>query len=193
MAADQRGVFMRPLVVAVLAVATLVAPAAARADASAARCAGADALPGQSSANALRDATLCLMNAERTARGLVALKAQPTLAGVATRYAREMVREGFFDHTSPSGSTMLGRIRATSYLRDAASWSVGENLAWGTGALGTPRATVKAWMQSPPHGANLLDPRFRDVGIGIASGAPDQDVGQPGGTYVADFGRRVQR
>ena len=52
------------------------------------------------------------------------------------------------------------------------SWSVGENLAWGTGVLATPRATVRAWMHSPDHRANLLDRRFADVGIGVAAGAP---------------------
>ena len=83
-----------------------------------------------------------------------------------------MVRGRFFDHTSPGGSTMLARIRATSYLRDVASWSVGENLAWGTGVLATPRATVRAWMHSADHRANLLDRRFADVGIGVAAGAP---------------------
>jgi uncharacterized protein YkwD len=183
---------MRPLVVALLALTAVAAPAAARAD-TAARCDGADALPGQAPVEALRGATLCLMNAERTARGLAALKAQPALGGVATRYAREMVRRGFFDHTSPTGSTMLSRIRTTSYLRNVATWSVGENLAWGTGSLGTPRAAVRAWMQSAGHRANLLDPHFRDVGIGIAEGAPEQTDGEPGATYVTDFGRRVAR
>ena len=112
------------------------------------------------------------MNAERTARGLGPLQAEPRLGRVAAGYARQMVRGRFFDHTSPGGSTMLARIKATSYLRNVGSWSVGENLAWGTGVLATPRATVRAWMQSPDHRANLLDRHFADVGIGVAAGAP---------------------
>jgi len=164
---------------------------AARARAASERCELADALPGEASVPALREATLCLMNAERTARRLGRLQAEPLLGRVAVSYARQMVRGRFFDHTSPGGSTMLARIKTTSYLRDVASWSVGENLAWGSGSLATPRAAVRAWMQSAEHRANLLDRHFADVGIGVAVGAPIAlDPGELGGTYVTDFGRR---
>jgi uncharacterized protein YkwD len=191
----------RHSVLAVLAFAALAAPAAAQGDGSPAararaaseRCTAADARPGQAPADDLRDATLCLMNAERTARGMGRLQAEPLLGRVASGYARAMVRGRFFDHTSPGGSTMLARIKATTYLRDVSSWSVGENLAWGSGSLSTPRATVRAWMQSPEHRANLLDRHFADVGIGVAAGAPIAlEPGELGGTYVTDFGRRLR-
>ena len=93
-----------------------------------------------------------------------------------------MVSERFFAHTSPRGSTVLSRIRDTTYLRGAPGWSVGENIASGSGTMATPSAIVDAWMESPGHRANLLSPCFRDVGIGIAAG-----------TYVTDFGRRSAR
>jgi uncharacterized protein YkwD len=188
-------------VLAVLAFVALAAPAAAQADrdptararAASERCDGADAMPGQATAEDLRAATLCLMNAERTARGLGRLQTEPLLGRVASSYARQMVRGRFFDHTSPGGSTMLARIKATSYLRDVTSWSVGENLAWGSGSLATPRATVRAWMQSADHRANLLDRHFADIGIGVAVGAPVAlEPGELGGTYVTDFGRRLR-
>jgi uncharacterized protein YkwD len=167
------------------------AGAAARARAAGEHCPFADALPGQAAVDDARDATLCLMNAQRTARGLGRLRDQPALAASAARYARLMVRQRFFDHTSPGGSTMLSRIKATSYLRDVISWTVGENLAWGTGPLATPRATVQAWMRSADHRANLLARNFADVGVGIAQGAPEALLdGEVGGTYVTDFGRR---
>jgi uncharacterized protein YkwD len=196
----------RPLHVAagLLAFAALLAPAGGQADGGAAsararakiasdRCQSADAMPGQVSASELRDAMLCVMNAQRTARGLARLRDQPALAQVASRFARQMVRDRFFDHTSPGGSTMLSRIKQTTYLRHALSWTVGENLAWGTGTMATPRATVDAWMHSSDHRANLLDRGFADVGIGIATGAPTAlDADETGGTYVTDFGRRVR-
>jgi uncharacterized protein YkwD len=195
----------RPFHVAagLLAFAALLAPAGGQADGGAAavraqakiasdRCQSADALPGQVSVADAREALLCLMNAQRTARGLGRLKAQPTLAVVAGRFARQMVRDQFFDHTSPGGSTMVSRIKGTTYLRHAQRWTVGENLAWGTGTLATPRATVEAWMRSADHRANLLDRNFSDAGIGIATGAPTAlDADETGGTYVTDFGRRV--
>jgi uncharacterized protein YkwD len=168
--------------------------AAARAKAAAAKCESADALPGQVSADDAREATLCLMNAQRTARGLPRLRAQSALEQAATRFARQMVRDRFFDHTSPGGTTMVSRIKATTYLDDVARWTVGENLAWGTGANASPRATVEAWMRSADHRANILDRDFLDVGVGIASGAPAElEDDETGGTYVTDFGRRVRR
>lgn len=189
-------------IVVVLALVALLAPAGARADGSSAaakaraaadRCDGADAKPGDIAAADMRDAVLCLMNAERTARGLKRLRAQSDLGEAASKYARQMVRDQFFDHTSPGGSTMVSRIKATDYFDDAVKWTVGENLAWGTGTKATPRATVDAWMHSADHRANLLDRSFSDVGIGIAAGAPtDLDAGETGGTYVTDFGRRVR-
>ena len=191
----------RHSVLIMLALVALAAPATAHADGASAararaaseRCASADALPGQAPGDDLRESTLCLINAERTARGLGRLQAEPLLGRVAATYARLMVRARFFDHTSPGGSTMLARIRATTYLRDVSSWSVGENLAWGTGPLATPRATVRAWMQSADHRANLLDRHFADVGIGVVAGAPIAlDPGELGGTYVTDFGRRLR-
>jgi uncharacterized protein YkwD len=164
---------------------------AARARAASERCELADALPGEASVPALREATLCLMNAQRSARGLGKLRAQESLAAAAGRYARQMVSQGFFDHTSPGGSTMVSRIKGTSYLRGVESWSVGENLAWGAGSLATPRATVAAWMRSAGHRANLLHRDFADVWIGVAQGAPEAlDDGTPASTYVTDFGRR---
>jgi uncharacterized protein YkwD len=193
----RRGI--RHAVAGLLVVSALVVPAegladggaAARARAASQRCDATDVMPGQAPADDVRDATLCLMNAERSARGLGKLRAEDTLARVAGRYARQMVRDRFFDHTSPGGTTMLSRIKSSSYLRGVSSWMVGENLAWGSGPLATPKATVQAWMHSAGHRANLLDSDFTEVGIGIAGGAPvDLGGGASGATYVTDFGRR---
>jgi uncharacterized protein YkwD len=61
----------------------------------------------------------------------------------------------------------------------------GENLAWGTGALATPKGVVASWLASPEHRANLLRPMFRRVGIGELSGS---FLGYDGATVVtADF------
>ena len=193
---------IRHSVLALLALAALIAPAdggvavagdgaAARARAASERCEFGDALPGQATLEDVQDATLCLMNAQRAARGLGRLRSQPLLEAAAARYARLMVRQRFFDHTSPGGSTMVSRIKSTTYLRDVLAWTVGENLAWGSGSMATPRATVQAWMRSADHRANLLAGSFADVGIGIAQGAPEAlGDGELAGTYVTDFGRR---
>lgn len=150
-------------------------------------CPGATASPGSTSAASARAAVLCLLNQQRAAAGLPALRARKSLRTAARRFARAMVSGHFFDHTSPSGTTLRSRVARTSYLRGASSWSLGENIAYGGGAKGSPAAIVTAWMGSAGHRANILNGSFRDIGIGIAGGLP---VGGSGATYVTDFGRR---
>ncbi|PTL56318.1 CAP domain-containing protein [Paraconexibacter algicola] len=160
--------------------------------ASPGRCADRNLQPTAATIARVERATLCLLNRERTKRGRARLRAQPTLAGVADRYAAQMVREGFFAHVSPAGTTMLARIRRTGYLEgDIARWSVGENLAWGTGRISTPARIVKAWMASPGHKRNILDRSYREIGVGVVLGVPEDP--SRGATYVTEFGHRVRR
>ncbi|MTD42739.1 hypothetical protein GKE82_00060 [Conexibacter sp. W3-3-2] len=138
------------------------------------RCADRNLQPTAATIARVERATLCLLNRERTKRGRARLRAQSTLAGVADRYAAQMVRERFFAHVSPAGTTMLARIRRTGYLEgDIARWSVGENLAWGTGRISTPARIVKAWMASPGHRRNILDRSYREIGVGVVLGVPE--------------------
>jgi uncharacterized protein YkwD len=173
-----------------VAVAGALAVTAAASPAQAA-CRGADVMPSPASAAKVRKATLCLLNAQRRAHGLKKLRANGRLRHAATGYARFMVKRNFFAHEGPDGSTPLSRIRSTRYLRGARSWAIGENLAWGTGSFATPRSTVRAWMHSPGHRANILNGSFREIGIGIADGAPVSiGAAAPGATYATDFGYR---
>ena len=172
-----------------LGAVTLAAALSVAAPSAALACDGADDIPTASSISDAREATLCLLNRERRSRGLRGLKQHRALERAASRYARAMVRHGFFDHVSPGGSTMVGRVRDTSYLSGAGSWSLGENLAWGSGSRATPSQTVDAWMRSPGHRRNILDGRFREIGIGVATGAPVR-VGGDAVTYATDFGFR---
>ena len=64
-------------------------------------------------------------------------------------------------------------MRAAGYISSSrVGYEVGENIAWGTAALATPRAIVAAWMASPGHRANILDPRYRETGIGVSRTLP---------------------
>ncbi len=162
--------------------------------ASAAPCANADLVPTASNGAQVRAATLCLINRQRTSRGRRALRQNRHLRKVAERYSREMVRRSFFAHVGHDGSTVLSRIKnSTSYLTSAAAWSVGENLYWGSGARATPAQSVEAWINSPGHRRNMLNRRFRDIGIGIALGAPENVGGSPSATYTTEFGTRSRR
>jgi len=155
-------------------------------------CPGSDLRPNAANLVAVRNATHCLINKERTSRGLRSLKQIGTLRSVANSFAKRMVRERFFAHTSPDGGTFLSRIKRTSYLRgNLRRWLVGENLAWGSGELGTPERIVRSWMGSPAHRRNILTPRFTEHGLGIALGSPKGGTSDANGaTYADEFGER---
>jgi uncharacterized protein YkwD len=169
------------VLLAAAALAVLAAPALA--------CEGSNAHAGQASDAHLLRATLCLLNTERTHRGIGRLRLNPRLSDAAERHSRDMVRHRYFTHDSLSGATFVDRIRRTGYLRSAQSWSVAENLAWGSGRRATPAAIVRSWMSSPPHRANVLAGRFDEVGVGLAPGAPAR-TRLPAATYTTDFGTR---
>lgn len=171
------------------ALASLALSLAFAPTASAAGCDNAEAEPGEVSTKALVSATVCLINAERSRHGLRRLRLNARLSKAARRHAEDMVRGGYFSHDSQSGASFIDRIRLTGYLRSAASWLVGENLAWGTESRSTPRWAMEAWMTSPPHRKNILTARFREIGIGIALGAPVRASGAAA-TYATEFGTR---
>ena len=96
---------------------------------------------------------------------------------------------GYFDHTSPNGDTFVDRILSAGYAKRNDGWTLGENLAWGTGDLSTPAGVMNAWMNSAGHKANILKKAYREVGIGIRLGVPtDSGVGA---TITADFGVKL--
>jgi uncharacterized protein YkwD len=168
---------------AALAVFLVAVPSASAAGA----CTAANASASQASKRALVRATLCVLNAERGRHNLRRLRLNSRLSDAARGHSRAMARKRFFSHTSLSGASFVDRIRRAGYLSGARSWAVGENIAYGSGSRSTPRSIARAWMNSPPHRANILSSSYRSIGIGIASGTP---VGRRGGTYTTDFGRR---
>ncbi|MBE2320541.1 CAP domain-containing protein [Solirubrobacter sp. CPCC 204708] len=130
--------------------------------------------------------SMCLANTERTARDLSPLRENHKLHNAAQGHSSDMVRRSYFAHTAPSGATFVDRIVRAGYTARGDGWSLGENLAWGTGDLGTARGIHTAWMRSSGHRANILKPAYREVGIGIQAGIP-KDAGV-GATFTADFG-----
>ena len=177
-----------------LAIATLAClafallPAAASADAPS-DCAAADLAPNAADMPQVESATLCLLNAERTSRGLTALRANGRLRNAAVIHSRDMVTGHYFAHEDRSGGGPEERIAHAGYLPRYGPWVIGENIAWGTDYLATPREIVHAWMNSTPHRQNILHSDFREIGVGIASGVPDPALGD-GATYSTEFGAR---
>jgi uncharacterized protein YkwD len=149
-------------------------------------CRDTEAVPTQDNEPAIRAAILCLHNKLRAERGLPLLREDLRLRKAATGHSADMVSRGYFEHTTPAGVTMVSRIMAARYASRNVGWSLGENLAWGTGSLATPRAIMKAWMDSPSHRANVVKRAYREIGIGVVTGVPSN--GRSGATYTADFG-----
>ncbi len=155
-----------------------------------------DCGPVNSQVTALSQAQLessigCLINDERTSYGLQPVTDNPDLRQAALSHSNDMIDEGYFEHTSPSGVTFIDRIEATGYMRGVRTWLVGENLVWGTGPLSTPQALVTAWMNSPPHRENLLRPAFREIGIAAVVGTPLSGSDLTGVTVSSEYGFRT--
>ena len=174
---------VRRLTALLTLVIALLAPAVAHAD-----CPDADLEAEPGNLTRVREAIVCLHNEIRAERRLPKLREHAKLRKAAVGHSREMVSDGFFEHTTPDGVTMVDRIMRARYVRRNQGWALGENLAWGTGSLGTPRGAVDAWMDSPGHRANILKRSYRELGVGVVVGVPVSSAA--GATYTVDFGVR---
>jgi uncharacterized protein YkwD len=73
------------------------------------------------------------------------------------------VKKNFFDHRGSDGSQPRDRVLRTGYK----SQLTGENIALGPESA---EEVVAGWLKSPGHCANIMEPRFRDIGVGVATG-----------------------
>lgn len=101
------------------------------------------------------------------------------LASAARHHAADMAARKFFSHTNPDGHGIKERAEAAGYT----GWKeLGENILAGEDVS----VATQKWLESPSHCKTLMDPAFKEVGIGSV----DQP-GTPYGTYfVQDFGTR---
>jgi uncharacterized protein YkwD len=174
--------------IAVVASWTLVAGGSS---ASAADCGPVNTEVSGLSRATMETSITCLINDERTSHGLAGVAPNGDLSRAALSHSNEMVNQGYFEHTSPSGVTFMDRIESTGYMNGARTWTVGENLVWGTGPLSTPQALVTAWMNSPPHRENLLRPNFRELGVAAVVGTPVSRSDTSGVTVSSEYGTRT--
>lgn len=162
----------------------LLGPGAASSEA--AICGGSGTPAYELGGRDARSATLCLLNRERDGRGLKALHFDSEQQKVAGDHNRMMIRKRCFSHQCSGERDLVGRMEDSGYLPCSCSWSVGENIAWGTGSTASPRKIVDAWMNSPPHRMNILSKSFDEVGLAIDNGSPAG--GGKTATFTADFG-----
>jgi uncharacterized protein YkwD len=153
-------------------------------------CQNTELTPEASNLQLVRAAVLCLVNQERAQNGRNPLTLNESLDQAAEGHSVELVADDYFAHVSPSGETPVQRILATGYMPSPSDgYAIGENLAWGTLSLSTPRAIVAAWIASPGHLANILESQYTETGVGVTAAVPASlGEGEPGATYAQEFG-----
>jgi uncharacterized protein YkwD len=110
----------------------------------------------------LEAAMLALVNDERSKAGQQPLQSDPQALDTARAHSSDMFARGYFSHIAPGGASPFDRMRADG-LRFR---SAGENLALAP----TLQMAHRGLMNSPGHRANILQPAFRRVAIGIMDG-----------------------
>jgi len=141
--------------------------------------------------SALELGVLQELNRIRVDNGLVPLRLSRALTSAADQHSVEMSSDGYFQHTSYDGTSFWKRI-ARWYPNSGYGYlSVGENLLWWSPDI-DPADALQLWMNSPEHRANILAPRWREIGISAVhvSTAPGTYRGLPVTVITTDFGVR---
>jgi uncharacterized protein YkwD len=144
-----------------------------------------DAVVARDSSATVRARVVELVNAARSKSrrcGTERFSAAPPLSAsrklndAAAGHARDMARRQYFDHRGRDGSQPRDRVRNAGYQ----SRLTGENIALGPESA---EEVVAGWLQSPGHCANIMDSRFQDIGVGLATGAKRGQI-----YWVQNFG-----
>lgn len=122
---------------------------------------------------ALQQEILTYLNAARSKScqcGSTTYAAAPALAlntkltTASDKFALDLATYNYFSHTGRDGSAPWDRMTREGYIWRAA----GENIAAG---YTTARSVVDGWLSSPGHCANIMNPAFKEVGVGYAYSA----------------------
>jgi uncharacterized protein YkwD len=164
------------LAVAVVGLWTVASPAGASSDTSMA---------------ALEQGVLVQINVLRKQHGLAPLRMNTRLTAAARQHSAEMANRGYFSHDSANGSSFDRRIARFYPMGNSRYWSVGENLLWSSPSVDPPGA-LNMWFNSPEHRKNMLNPRWREVGLSAvhATAAPGAYGGREVTIVTSDFGVR---
>ncbi|MBK5219256.1 MAG: CAP domain-containing protein [Thermoleophilia bacterium] len=180
---------MRALLRVIAAFAGLAIAAPAASAAQQGLIAPPSACPNQSDPGAplavQAQAMRCMTNFAREGKGQSPLTVAPALDRAARGKSGDILRCDEFGHEA-CGRDFTHWFEQVGYAGSRCS-AFGENIAWGTGSLGTVRSIFSAWIRSPGHRANILG-AFADLGVGLRIGALE---GNPGAhVWTQEFGSR---
>ena len=147
--------FARHLAIAIVCVVLLAGVRATSAEAARSSGCAADA-------GAAEQEMQCLIDVARAQNRLRGLRHSRVLDRAARLKADAIRRCRAFSHT-PCGRRFTAVYVAAGY--PVSSRTIGENLEWGMGPQASAPFVLRAWLASPPHRRNLLDPRFRELGL----------------------------
>lgn len=131
-------------------------------------------------ASVIGSTVVSLVNQDRQAAGLQPLTVNPVLAKAADLKAEDMAKNGYFGHVSPTGTSTAYWFSAVKYKYLYA----GENLAVN---YDDSKTVEQAWMDSITHRDNILNDKFSEIGVAVATGTVN---GQPALYVVQMFGRQ---
>lgn len=104
------------------------------------------------------------INSERSKRNIPLLRYDTRLAAAAEYKAEDMIARHYFSHKDPDGNFIWNKIVKYGYKPYLI---LGENLAIN---FSETEGLVAAWITSPRHRDNILNPDFKDQGVGISYG-----------------------
>lgn len=114
-----------------------------------------------------------LVNEERAKVGLAPLKLHPGVTKSAQLKAEDMLNRGYRGHRLPEDPDATLTLEMYSHIKDVCS-SSGENISYNVDIKDNTQATsaqvFDGWMNSPPHKAAILDPKYTLTGIGVVDG-----------------------
>jgi hypothetical protein len=127
------------------------------------------------------------INENRTNNGVVPLKLNASLTWISRAHSQDMIDYDFFDHTSSQQGQFNGATFQERVL-DFAEYEntyVGEIIAWKSWGIDV-EGTMSDWKNSPTHWNIIINPNFREIGIGLLVG--EWDGWQNSGLHTVDFG-----
>jgi uncharacterized protein YkwD len=139
----------------------------------------------------LDQGVLVQLNAIRKLHNLTPLTIDTSLSRSAAQHSVEMGLKGYFQHNSADGTAFWKRIQRFYGASTYSYWSVGENLLWSSPDV-DPAQAMRLWMNSPEHRANILNPRWRQIGVSSVhlDAAPGTYQGLAVTIITTDFGVR---
>lgn len=128
--------------------------------------AAAPAAYGNPSIQEMEKKVFKLINQAREEKGLQPLTVDSKAYRAAVDHSRDMADRNYFSHTSPENKDVVFRLN--KYGFKLMGHTCGENIAANFNMKDPAEAAVAGWLKSPGHYANIMNPKFKYTGVGIA-------------------------